>query len=144
MDTISRSASERDLFTTHTAAGWTVGAAGLLALAMGVAGLAGPQRQVRALGFEGSGDGRDHLTAVLTTTSAAAVNNGLLYLLGVAKGWSWFPGFTVVARAIMAGGLAARVATGRAPRSFVAAALWEAVGAAATAGAIWWDSRRAD
>ncbi|GAA1223951.1 hypothetical protein [Pseudonocardia alaniniphila] len=128
--------------TTLTAADWTVAASGVLALAMGIAGLAGPERQVRALGFEGSDGDRDHLTAVLTSTSAAAVNNGFLYLIGVATGSSWFPAYTVAARAVMGGVLGARVATGRAPRSFIAAALWEVLGAAATAGALWWDGRR--
>jgi hypothetical protein len=63
-------------------------------------------------------------------------------VLAIAKGWSWFPGFTVVARVIMGTGLAVRAATGRAPRSFLGGAAWELGGAAATAGAIWWDRRR--
>jgi hypothetical protein len=143
MRSTSSPATDRDLFTTHSVAGWTVGAAGLIALTMGVVGLVAPESQRRALGLADPAAGGEHLTAVLASTSAASVNNGLLYVLAVAKGWSWFPGYTVVARVLMGTGLAVRVATGRAPRSFAAAAVWEGLGAALTAGAIWWDRSRA-
>ncbi|MEU8636184.1 hypothetical protein AB0C38_28810 [Amycolatopsis sp. NPDC048633] len=70
---------------------------------MGVAGVLTPDRQVRLMGFTGSRTAR-HL---LTVSSLAAVNTGLLNLLGAAKGWPGFPAFTVRARLLMGGGLVA-------------------------------------
>ncbi|WP_284745611.1 hypothetical protein [Amycolatopsis sp. RTGN1] len=107
----------------------TVAAAGAVALAMGVAGVLAPDRQVRLMGFSDSRAARP----LLTVSSLAAVNTGLLYLLGAAKGWPGFPAFTVRARALMGGGLIALAASGRAPKAFFGGGAWELAGAAVTA-----------
>ncbi|MFC0439960.1 hypothetical protein [Kutzneria buriramensis] len=127
---------------THTKAGWTVAAAGLIAFSMGVAGLVDQDGQLRLLGVDPSTiPADDPLRITLTSGSVAAANNGAAFVLGVAKSWPWFPHFTVATRSAQAVGFLARIATGRAPRSYLGAAIWEAAGAALTVGALWLDRR---
>ena len=140
----TRTAADLGLFQTHTKAGWTVGAAGLIALTLGVAGLVNQDSQLRVLGVDPSKiPADDPLRITMTTSSVASVNNGAAFVLGVAKSWSWFPHFTVATRSAQAIGFLAKIATGRAPKSYLSAAIWEAAGAAITAGAIWLDHRAA-
>ena len=127
---------------TTTATQWTVAASGAVALAMGVAGLLAPNRQVSLMGFDGTESAKT-ATPLLTVSSLAAVNTGLLYLLGSTRGWAGFPAFTVRARLLMGGGLFALAAAGRSPKAFNAGAAWEVVGAGITAAAISWDRHRA-
>ncbi|MFC8827375.1 hypothetical protein ACFT9I_18760 [Streptomyces sp. NPDC057137] len=128
----------------RTATDWTIAVSGVLALTMGAAGLIRPDKQLEMMGDNPDERGPgDHTPAVLATSSIAAVNMGWLYLRGVKKDWPGFPAFTVGARSLMAAGMVGLMATGRAPKSFKAAALWEGLGAAATGAAIIWDRRRA-
>ncbi|MEV6899196.1 hypothetical protein [Amycolatopsis sp. NPDC051372] len=61
---------------------WTVAASGALALTMGVAGLLAPSRQVSLMSFDGTEGSAKTAAPLLTVSSLAAVNTGLLYLLG--------------------------------------------------------------
>jgi len=141
---MTRTAAELGLFQTRSKAGWTVGAAGLIALTLGVAGLVNQDSQLRALGVDPKAiPADDPLRVTMTSSSVAAVNNGAAFMMGVAKSWPWFPHFTVATRAAQAVGFLARIATGRAPRSYLSAAIWEAGSAALTAGAILLDRRAA-
>jgi hypothetical protein len=117
---------------------------GLIAFGMGVAGLVNQDGQLRVLGVDpGTVAADDPLRITLTSSSVAAVNNGAAFVLGVARSSPWFPHFTVATRGAQAVGFLARIATGRAPRPYLGAAIWEAAGAAITAGAIWLDRRAA-
>jgi len=138
----SRAATDLGLFQTHTKAGWTVGAAGLIAVTLGVIGLVSQDSQLRALGVDpGRIPADDPLRITLTSSSVASINNGAAFVLGVAKAWPWFPHFTIATRSAQAIGFLAKIATGRAPKSHMSAVIWEAGGAAITAGAIWLDRR---
>jgi hypothetical protein len=135
-------ATDLGLFQTHTKAGWTVGAAGLIAFALGVAGLVNQDSQLRAVGLDPSKfPADDPLRVTMSSTSVASINNGAAFMLGVAKSWPWFPAFTVATRSAQAVGFLVKIARGKAPRSYLAAAVWEAAGAAITVGAILWDKR---
>ncbi|GAA1852402.1 hypothetical protein GCM10009687_18820 [Asanoa iriomotensis] len=127
------------------AAFWTLTTLGAAGAALGILGVVSPDRQLRLSGFErpterGPGD---HTPAVLGSSSFAAIGEGAAYLLGAARGWPGFPAFVIARRALMAAGLAGLAVTGRAPRAFLHAAGWEALGAAAVAGALWLDRRNA-
>jgi hypothetical protein len=128
----------------RSASGWTVSVFGVLALIMGVLGLISPDIQFGMMGFEilDKRPPGDYTPAVVATTSIAAVNMGVLYLLGVAKDWPGFIAFTVAARLFMCAGFIVLIVAGKAPDAFIGAALWEGLGAAATGAAMWWDSRR--
>ncbi|MFY0538436.1 hypothetical protein [Nannocystis pusilla] len=79
----------------------------------------------------------------MATTSIAAINMGVLYVLGVALAWPGFLAFTVAARLFMCLGFVVLMAAGRAPDVFVGAAIWEGLGAGITAAGMAWDNRRA-
>jgi hypothetical protein len=122
---------------------WTLSTLGVLGGLLGAMGVVRPDRQLRMSGFEtpaerGPGD---HTLAVMGSSSVAAIGEGAAYLFGAAKGWPGFPAYVMARRLLMAGGLAGLAVTGRAPRSFVNAAAWEALGAAAVAVASWADHR---
>ncbi|MDC0668451.1 hypothetical protein [Nannocystis radixulma] len=119
----------------RSAAGWTVSVFGALAFTVGVLGLVSPDMQFDMMGFEvpdrrGPGD---YTPAVLATTSVAAVNMGVLYVLGAAHQWPGFLAFTVGARLFMGAGLAGLMLVGSAPDAFVGAVAWEWLGALVTA-----------
>ncbi|MET9224262.1 hypothetical protein [Lentzea sp. NPDC003310] len=136
------SKAREQLFRERGAAGWTVGVAGVIALGLGVLGLLNQDAQLAAVGLEPAAyPADDPLRVTMTSTSIAAVNTGALYVLGVAKGWSWFPAVTVATRSAQAAGFLTMIALGKAPTSYVGAAVWEAAGAVITAGALWWDRR---
>jgi hypothetical protein len=112
---------------------------------MGVFGLVNPTKQRSMAGLEepderGPGD---HTPALMTTTSMAAVNTGLVYMLGVATGWRRFPAWTIAAHSFMCAGFLVLIHRRIAPKSFMGAAIWEGAGAAITGAAMVWDRRRA-
>jgi hypothetical protein len=72
----------------------------------------------------------------MTSTSVVAIDTGAVYLLGVARGSSWFPALTVATSTAQTAGFLIMMASGRASASCAA-------GAVITAGSIWWDKRRA-
>lgn len=138
------STSNLGLFQSRSRAGWTVGAAGLIALGLGVAGLVNQDAQLRAVGLDpGEYPHDDPLRVTMATSSVAAINNGAVYLVGTARSWPWFPALTVAARSAQAVLFLSRIARGRAPRAYLGAAIWEAAGAAITAAAMVWDRRAA-
>ena len=140
-----KTAAELGLFQTHTKAGWSVAVAGLMAATMGAAGLINQDAQMRAVGLDPEQyPPNDALRTTMFSTSVAAVSNGVVYMLGTAKSWPWLPAFTVAARTAQTIGFAYRIASGKAPKAYVSAAVWEAAGAAITLGAMWWDKRVAE
>jgi hypothetical protein len=128
------------------AADWSVVIFGMLALIMGFIGVFSPATQFSMMGWQLSLETRasnDHTPAVMAITSTAAVNMGILYIVGTCMRWESFPVWTIFARALMGTSLAILVALGRAPAdAFVGAAIWEATGAIITTVAIWWDNRK--
>ncbi|WP_203718766.1 hypothetical protein [Asanoa siamensis] len=124
----------------RNAASWTLAGLGVVGATLGILGVVSPERQRRLSGFARPAEG-DHTPAVLGSSSFAAIGEGGAYLLGAARGWPGFPAYVIARRTLMAAGLTGLAITGRAPRAFLHAAAWEALGAAAIAGALWLDRR---
>lgn len=130
----------------RSTAGWTMAVFGLLAITMGVLGLSTPETLLEALGFDTVPEGRrapeDYTTVFVAASSMASFNMGVYYLVAVHNEWRAFYRFTAVFRLVTFAVFTSLVVTGAAPGRFFAVAAWEGLGAAATGGALWWDSRR--
>ncbi|WP_229400862.1 hypothetical protein [Micromonospora okii] len=129
----------------RSSAGWTMAVFGLLALAMGALGLLWPEAQLRMLGFEvpQSRAPGDHTGTFLTASAMASFNMGVYYLLATATEWRSFYRFTVFFRLVTFTVFTLTVLAGVAPGRFFTVALWEGLGAVATAVALRVDARRA-
>ncbi|MCX4389028.1 hypothetical protein OG777_19145 [Micromonospora peucetia] len=129
----------------RSAAGWTIAVFGVLALVMGAVGLVWPEALLRLLGFEVPATRAvgDHTGTFLTASSMASFNMGVYYLLATATEWRPFFRFTVVFRLVTFTVFSIAVLADIAPGRFFGVALWEGLGAVATAAGLWWDDRRA-
>ena len=128
----------------RSAAGWTIAVFGLLALVVGAIGLIWPELMLRSLGFEvpETRTVGDHTGTFLTASSMASFNMGVYYLLATATEWRPFFRFTVVFRLVTFAVFSIAVLTDIAPGGFIGVAIWEGLGAVATAVGLWWDDRR--
>ncbi|BCJ59793.1 hypothetical protein [Micromonospora endophytica] len=129
----------------RSVAGWTIAVFGVLALLMGAVGLLWPEALLGMLGFEipetrASGD---YTGVFMAASSMASFNMGVYYLLATATEWRAFYRFTVVFRLVTFTVFTLAVLGDVAPDRFFGVALWEGLGALATAGGLWWDARRA-
>ncbi|MGC5017557.1 hypothetical protein [Micromonospora sp. DT47] len=129
----------------RSGAGWTIAVFGVLALLMGALGLVWPEAQLRLLGFEvpETRAAGDHTGTFLTASSMASFNMGVYYLLATATEWRPFYRFTVVFRLVTFTVFTLTVLADVAPDRFIGVALWEGLGAVATALGLHWDARRA-
>ncbi|MGN9767578.1 hypothetical protein ACTMS2_20775 [Micromonospora sp. SD12] len=129
----------------RSAAGWTIAVFGVLALLMGAVGLLWPEALLRLLGLEvpATRAAGDHTGTFLTASSMASFNMGVYYLLATATEWRPFFRFTVLFRLVTFTVFSIAVLADVAPGRFFGVALWEGLGAAATAVGLWWDGRRA-
>ncbi|MER6757293.1 hypothetical protein ABT235_24300 [Micromonospora echinofusca] len=129
----------------RSAAGWTMAVFGVLALLMGAVGLLWPEALLRLLGLEvpATRAAGDHTGTFLTASSMASFNMGVYYLLATATEWRPFFRFTVLFRLVTFTVFSIAVLADVAPGRFFGVALWEGLGAAATAVGLWWDDRRA-
>ncbi|PWU44077.1 hypothetical protein DLJ46_28025 [Micromonospora globispora] len=129
----------------RSGAGWTIAVFGVLAVLLGALGLIWPETQLRLLGFEVPTQRApgDYTGTFLTASSMASFNMGVYYLLATATEWRSFYRFTVVFRLVTFTVFSLAVLSEVAPGRFFGVALWEGVGAVATALGLWWDARRA-
>ncbi|MBQ1072475.1 hypothetical protein KBX06_04725 [Micromonospora sp. C31] len=129
----------------RSAAGWTIAVFGVLALLMGAIGLLWPEALLRLLGFDvpATRAAGDHTGTFLTASSMASFNMGVYYLLATATEWRSFFRFTVLFRLVTFTVFSIAVLADVAPGRFFGVALWEGLGAVATAVGLWWDGRRA-
>lgn len=127
----------------RSAAGWTVAVFGLLALLLGAIGLIWPEALLRLLDFEvvESRASGDYTVTFLTASSMASFNMGVYYLLAAATEWRAFYRFTVGFRLLTFTVFSILVLVDAAPGPFIGVAVWEALGAVATAVGLWWDHR---
>jgi hypothetical protein len=128
----------------RSAAGWTIAIFGALALVIGIVGLISPDTLLRSLGFEVAGiqASGDYTKVFMATSSMASFNMGVYYLLAAALDWRPFFAFTVIFRTVTFTVFTLLVLVGPAPDRFFGVALWEGLGAVATAVALWWEIRR--
>ncbi|MFJ6196115.1 hypothetical protein [Micromonospora sp. NPDC092111] len=128
----------------RSGAGWTIAVFGVLAVLLGALGLVWPEAQLRMLGFEvpETRAAGDYTGTFLTASSMASFNMGVYYLLAVATEWRAFYRFTVFFRLVTFTVFTLTVLADVAPDRFIGVALWEGVGAVATAVGLWWDARR--
>ncbi|MEU1754745.1 hypothetical protein ABZ436_19045 [Micromonospora matsumotoense] len=128
----------------RSGAGWTIAVFGVLAVLLGALGLVWPEAQLRMLGFEvpQTRAPGDYTGTFLTASSMASFNMGVYYLLAVATEWRAFYRFTVVFRLVTFTVFTLTVLADVAPDRFIGVALWEGVGAVATAIGLRWDARR--
>ncbi|GGM59781.1 hypothetical protein GCM10011608_51100 [Micromonospora sonchi] len=129
----------------RSVAGWTIAVFGVLALVMGAVGLLWPEALLAMLGFEipETRSSGDYTGVFMTASSMASFNMGVYYLLATATEWRAFYRFTVVFRLVTFTVFSLVVLADVAPGRFFGVALWEGLGAVATAAGLWWDARRA-
>ncbi|MCW3841101.1 hypothetical protein ONA70_13415 [Micromonospora yasonensis] len=129
----------------RSAAGWTIAVFGALAVLLGALGLIWPEAQLRMLGFEVPAErtAGDYTGTFLTASSMASFNMGVYYLLAAATEWRVFYRFTVWFRLVTFTVFTITVLSDVAPGRFFSVAVWEGLGAVATAVGLWWDARRA-
>ncbi len=127
------------------APGWTIAVFGVLAAALGALGLVSPNAQLSLLGLAAPQEraAGDFTPAFLTASSMAALNMGVYYVLAALADWRAFFRWTVPFRLLTCTVFIAAAIGGRAPDVFVGVGVWEGLGAAATAAALWSDRRRA-
>ncbi|MEU8620830.1 hypothetical protein [Streptomyces sp. NPDC048623] len=127
--------------------GWTMAVFGVLAAALGVAGLVSPDSTIRLMGLTPvPGSDRaadDHTLLFLTASSMAALNMGVYYVLAALADWKAFFRWTVPFRLLTFSVFTLAVLTGRAPAGFLGVGLWEGLGALVTGAALWCETRRA-
>jgi hypothetical protein len=130
----------------RTPSGWTIAVFGALALLVGLVGLLWPETLLAMLGFPAvdAADraAADHTLVFLRASAMASFNVGVYYLLAAATEWRPFFRFTVYFRILTFAVFTALVVTEAAPARFLGVALWEGVGALATAVALWHESGR--
>ncbi|AVT29754.1 MULTISPECIES: hypothetical protein [unclassified Plantactinospora] len=127
----------------RSVAGWTIAVFGGLALLLGAVGLVRPEWLLAMLGFEvlapaERADG-DYTGTFVAASSMASFNMGVYYLLAAWTEWRPFFGFTVLFRALTFTVFTVLVLTEVAPGRFLGVALWEGLGAVATAAGLWYD-----
>ncbi|MFF0150757.1 hypothetical protein [Micromonospora sp. NPDC005203] len=125
-------------------AGWTIAVFGVLALVLGAVGLLWPEAQLRMLGLEVPQTRAvgDHTGTFLLASSMAAFNMGVYYLLATITEWRAFYRFTVVFRLVTFTVFTIAVLSDIAPGRFFGVAVWEGLGAVATAVGLRLDARR--
>ncbi|MGI5146160.1 hypothetical protein ACQEVC_07125 [Plantactinospora sp. CA-294935] len=130
----------------RSAAGWTIAVFGGLALLLGAVGLVRPEWLLGMLGFEvlapADRVAGDHTRTFVAASSMASFNMGVYYLLAAWTEWRPFFRFTVPFRLLTFTVFTVLVLTGVAPGRFFGVALWEGLGAVATAAGLWYDRRR--
>ncbi|TDB77759.1 hypothetical protein [Micromonospora sp. KC721] len=128
----------------RSGAGWTIAVFGVLALLLGALGLVWPETQLRLLGFQvpARREVGDYTGTFFTAASMASFNMGAYYLLAAATEWRAFYRFTVVFRLVTFTVFTLIVLAEVAPAEFFGVALWEGLGAVATAVGLRWDARR--
>ena len=130
----------------RSVAGWTTAVFGVLALAMGILGLVRPEALLGLLGFDvidaADRAGGDYTTTFVAAASMASLNMGVYYLIAMSTEWRPFFLFSVIFRLLTFTVFSTLVLVAVAPGRFFAVALWEGLGAVATAVGLWADRRR--
>ncbi|MEN3611295.1 hypothetical protein AAH979_17245 [Plantactinospora sp. ZYX-F-223] len=130
----------------RSAAGWTIAVFGGLALLLGAVGLVRPEWLLAMLGFEvlepADRVAGDYTRTFVAASSMASFNMGVYYLLAAWTQWRSFFRFTVLFRLLTFTVFTILVLTEVAPGRFFGVALWEGLGAVATAAGLWYDRRR--
>ncbi len=128
----------------RSTAGWTIAVFGVLALAMGALGLVAPSILLQLLGFvtPPTRSPDDYTLVFLSASSMASFNMGVYYLVAAATEWRPFFRATAAFRLVTCAVFTTLVFTGHAPDRFLGVAIWEGLGAIATAIALRADRRR--
>jgi hypothetical protein len=125
--------------------GWTMFIFGVLAFALGIVGIIQPEATLQLLSFETvARDARpegDYTLMFVTASSMASLNMGAYYVILSLREVRLFYVITVPFRMVTFTVFMLAVVNGVAPAGFVGVAVWELVGALATGGALWWESR---
>ncbi len=129
----------------RSVAGWTIAVFGALALLLGAVGLVRPEVLLALLGFEvldvGHRADGDYTLTFMAASSMASFNMGVYYLLAARTDWRAFFRFTVFFRLVTFLVFSGLVLTEVAPDRFLGVAVWEGLGAVATAVGLWFDRR---
>ncbi|CAM6114871.1 unnamed protein product [Calypogeia fissa] len=122
----------------HSYAGTTIFIFGLSAMISGLVGLTNQSLLLTHFTFEQNAGTQ----TLMTASSMAALNMGLYYIVAAITEWRVFFWFTVPGRILTTYVFRRLVTTGIAPDAFLGVAMWEGIGAALTAGGLWFDSRK--
>ena len=120
----------------RSASGWTIFIFGVLALLLGLVGLAQPEATLRLLGWasveRAARAPADFTLTFITASSMAAVNMGVYYVLAARADWKPFFRWTVPFRMVTFTIFTLAVVRGLAPVGFLGVGTWELLGALAT------------
>ena len=125
----------------RSASDWTVMILGAIGFLLGTSGLIFPESQYDILGVDINSIGTV-IPGLMGSAGLSAMYVGLMYIFGTLQKWKHFKHYLIFARMIMAIGFVILVSIERAPDTYVSAAIWEGVGAAIIAVALWWDNRK--
>ena len=120
---------------------WTVIILGSIGMLLGLSTLFFPEAQYKILGLETDSVGTV-IPGLMGSAGLSATYMGLMYIFGTFQKWKYFKYYLVFARLLMATGFLILLAIGRAPESYVSAAIWEAAGATLIGISIWWERRK--
>jgi hypothetical protein len=119
---------------------------GVMSLISGIVGLVWPAALLSGLGFHvvdaGQRAAGDYTRVFLASSSMAALNMGVYYLIAAFAGWRAFFQATVAFRLLTCTIFTTLVVTDVAPLRFLGVALWEGIGALVTGAALWFETRR--
>jgi|GEM_PF-2422042 len=124
-----------------TISDWAVIILGSIGFLLGISGLIFPESQYKILGLD-TGSIGTVIPGLMGSAGLSAIYMGLMYIFGTLQKWKNFKHYLIFARLLMAIGFLVLLSIGRAPETYISAALWEAIGAGIIALTLWLDKRR--
>lgn len=100
-----------------------------------------PETQYKILGLNTNSVGTV-IPGLMGSAGLSATYVGLMYIFGTIQKWKYFKHYLIFARLLMAVGFLILLSIGRAPQTYVSAAIWEAAGAVLIGIALWWERKK--
>ena len=133
-------------YKIRNSSSWTMLIFGILALLLGLLGIAKPEILLRILGFETvertARASHDYTLVYIMASCMASFNMGIYYILAALNNLKKFYFWTVPFRGVTFVVFTASVIMGYTPIKFLGVALWELVGGIVTGIALYYEHKR--